>query len=201
LGAIGYFGASAFFGPRDARQEPLLAVGESLKGEDPRGSAAPSLPVSSASDPQDLSLLSSALEPGFVEFLDSPRIQRELSAKDVDLIELRLLSDLPAMKGSKHQDPRDAELGARVAILRALQRSHLTGGIDGARVPELTALYKKLLQAQQYGLHFKAQALRNLATLGVGAEELAQDGNLDRLDPRIHRLAVMGELDALVSEE
>lgn len=142
------------------------------------------------------------MDPGFVDFLYSARVQSGLQASDIDMIETRLTADLPPSDGGpSYGDTRETELAARYAMLRALHRAHVEGGIDGALIPRLAEVYKKLLQTRDYSLHFKAQALRNLAAVGIGGDELARDNYLAGVDPRIHRLAAMDEIQDLGTEE
>ncbi len=202
LGALSFFVSSWVFTPASSNEDALFA---NLNKSTAKASGSPqgavSGPQSLEIDTEPMSLLSSAMDPKFVEYLYSPRIQFGLEVSDVEMIETRLLAELPVQGSVKFEDPREAELAARYAIVRALYKAHASHGIAEILVPSLTMIYKKLLQSPQYSVFFKAQSLRNLAVVGIAADELERDRFLQGIDPRIHRIAVMDDIDALGSEE
>ena len=211
LGALGYFVTSWATSPADVESSHFAQISthdatEHNADASPAGLGAEavesSVPVRDAlRDTEELSLLSSALNPGFVEYLYTARIQAELDEDDVEMIETRLLAELPPYEGDKYQDPREAELAARHAVLRALHKAHAGAGVKAGLVARLATLYKKVIVSSQDALYLKAQALRNLAVIGIGVDELERDQFLRDVDPRIHRLAAMDEIQALGTEE
>jgi hypothetical protein len=203
LGGLSFLLSSRLFSPPPPSQDTLFAnLNKSTAKAAAPGGGSASLASNDASDDDELvSLLSSAMHPNFVEFLYTPRIQVGLEVSDVDMIETRLLAELPAAGSVKFEDPREAEVAARYAIVRALHKAHVNHGIAESLVPRLTTIYKKLLQSPQYSVFFKAQSLRNLAVVGIAADELERDRFLEGVDPRIHRIAAMDDIEALGSEE
>ena len=202
LGALSFWVSSWFFTPAPAKEDALFAGPNksTAKAAGPSRGGVASDP-SSESEVEAATLLSSAMHPNFVDFLYTPRFQLGLEVADLELLETRLLAELPAEGSVKFEDPRDAELAARYAILRALHKAHLNHGVAEILVPRLTTIYKKLLQSPQYSVFFKAQSLRNLAVVGIAADELERDRFLQGVDPRIHRIAAMDDIEALGSEE
>jgi len=202
LGALSFWVSSWLFAPSPSREDALFA---NINKSTAKASGSQQATVSAHEDlePEDepVSLLSSAMHPKFVEFLYTPRVQLGLEVADVEMIETRLLAELPPQGSVKFEDPREAELAARYAIVRALHKAHTNHGIAEILVPRLALVYKKLLQSPQYSVFFKAQSLRNLAVVGIAADELERDRFLQGVDPRIHRIATMDDIDALWSEE